>query len=312
MADNNKHILDELVAAFLDGNTTAEETRRVIEAMRTDTSLREVIKVALQVHRDPTAVTLPMMQMAAESGENLCGVMCEAYILNRRGISYHEDELIATAREKRWLKPEGSPLHAMGQLLAHYGLMITHSYDATISDISAALDLDNDVIVAVDNGKLYPDTIDDDDAANHAVVITAIDFERQMVTIYDPEKSAIQTVGLEHFNNAWQTSLNYMVRVLQEAGEYDPHPINLDDIEITDDLMELREAIAENAHDVWAVARIKDGWTFGPERNDTLKHHPDLIPYSALPDGEKEYDRLMALNTIKLVKKLGFDLVKRN
>ena len=75
--------------------------------------------------------------------------------------------------------------------------------------------------------------------------------------------------------------------------------------------MELREAIAENAHDVWAVARIKDGWTFGPERNDTLKHHPDLIPYSALPDGEKEYDRLMALNTIKLVKKLGFDLVKR-
>jgi len=101
------------------------------------------------------------------------------------------------------------------------------------------------------------------------------------------------------------------VRVLQEAGEYDPRPINLDDIEITDDLMELREAIAENAHDVWAVARIKDGWTFGPERNDALKHHPDLIPYSALPDSEKEYDSLMALNTIKLVKKLGFDLVKR-
>ena len=312
MADNNKHISDELVAAFLDGNTTAEETRRVIEAMRTDASLREVINVALQVHRDPAAVTLPMMQMAAESGENLCGVMCEAYILNRRGISYHEDELIATAREKRWLKPEGSPLHAMGQLLAHYGLMITHSYDATIADISAALDLDNDVIVAVDNGKLYPDTIDNEDAANHAVVVTAIDCERQTVTIYDPEKSAIQTVGLDHFEHAWQTSLNYMVRVLQEAGEYDPRPINLDDIEITDDLMELREAIAENAHDVWAVARIKDGWTFGPERNDTLKHHPDLIPYSALPDGEKEYDRLMALNTIKLVKKLGFDLEKRN
>lgn len=311
MADNNKHISDELVAAFLDGNTTAEETRRVIEAMRTDTSLREVINVALQVHRDPTAVTLPMMQMAAESGENLCGVMCEAYILNRRGISYHEDELIATAREKRWLKPEGSPLHAMGQLLAHYGLMITHSYDATIADISAALELDNDVIVAVDNGKLYPDTIDNEDTANHAIVVTAIDCEKQTVTIYDPEKSAIQTVGLDHFEHAWQTSLNYMVRVLQEAGEYDPRPVNLDDIEITDDLMELREAIAENAHDVWAVARIKDGWTFGPERNDTLKHHPDLIPYSALPDGEKEYDRLMALNTIKLVKKLGFDLVKR-
>lgn len=311
MANDNKHVSDELVAAFLDGNTTAEETRQVIEAMRADASLRETVNVALQVHRDPTAVTLPMMQMAAESGENLCDVMCEAYILNRRSIAYREEELITTAREKRWLRPEGSPLHAMGQLLAHYGLMITHHYDATIADINEALELDNDVIVAVDNGKLYPDAIDNEDAANHAVVVTEIDGEAHKVTIYDPEKGAIQTVGIERFDRAWRTSLNYMVRVLQEAGEYDPRPINLDDIEITDDLMELREAIAENAHDVWAVARIKDGWTFGPERNDTLKHHPDLIPYSALPDSEKEYDRLMALNTIKLVKKLGFEIEKR-
>ena len=40
------------------------------------------------------------------------------------------------------------------------------------------------------------------------------------------------------------------------------------------------------------------------------KKHPDLIPYSSLPDSEKEYDRLMALDTIKLVKKLGFEIVK--
>ena len=35
------------------------------------------------------------------------------------------------------------------------------------------------------------------------------------------------------------------------------------------------------------------------------------IPYSSLPDGEKEYNRQMAMDTIKLVKKLGFDIVKR-
>ena len=75
--------------------------------------------------------------------------------------------------------------------------------------------------------------------------------------------------------------------------------------------MELREAIAENAHDVWASARIKEGWTYGQVRNDEKKQHPDLIPYSALPDSEKEYDRLMAMDTIKLVKKLGFDIVKQ-
>ena len=76
--------------------------------------------------------------------------------------------------------------------------------------------------------------------------------------------------------------------------------------------MDLREAIAENAHDVWADARIKEGWTFGPERDDVNKKHPDIIPYSALPDSEKEYDRIMAFDTIKLVKKLGYKIVKLN
>ncbi len=93
--------------------------------------------------------------------------------------------------------------------------------------------------------------------------------------------------------------------------DYEPQPINLDDISLTDDLLELREAIAENAHDVWATARKKEGWTFGPERDDSNKKHPDLVPYSSLPDSEKEYDRLMALDTIKLVKKLGFEIVKK-
>jgi hypothetical protein len=77
------------------------------------------------------------------------------------------------------------------------------------------------------------------------------------------------------------------------------------------DLEELQEAIAENAHDVWAKARMAEGWSYGKERDDANLKHPDLIPYSSLPDGEKEYDRAMAFNTIKLVKKLGFDIVKR-
>ena len=97
----------------------------------------------------------------------------------------------------------------------------------------------------------------------------------------------------------------------EHVEEYEPHPIDVDSIPLDGDLEELQEAIAENAHEVWAEARIKEGWTYGKERNDTDKKHPDLVPYTALPDSEKEYDRLMAFNTIKLVKKLGFDIVKR-
>lgn len=40
--------------------------------------------------------------------------------------------------------------------------------------------------------------------------------------------------------------------------------------------MGLREAIAENAHEVWAAARIKEGWTYGKGRDDANKKYPDL------------------------------------
>ena len=93
--------------------------------------------------------------------------------------------------------------------------------------------------------------------------------------------------------------------------KYTPHPVQLDDVELTPELEQLREAIAENAHEVWAAGRISEGWKYGPRRDDELKTHPDLVPYAELPESEKRYDRNTAMNSIKLVMKLGFDLVKR-
>lgn len=92
---------------------------------------------------------------------------------------------------------------------------------------------------------------------------------------------------------------------------YTPKPIDLDNIIIDADLTELQEAIAENAHEIWARNRQAEGWTYGPERNDQLKQTPDMVPYNDLPDSEKQYDRDMAMETIKLIYKLGYDVVKR-
>ncbi|MBR0180169.1 MAG: Ryanodine receptor Ryr [Prevotella sp.] len=102
-----------------------------------------------------------------------------------------------------------------------------------------------------------------------------------------------------------------MIKVLHSVEDYEPHPIDVDSVPLNGDLEQLQDAIAENAHNVWAKARIKEGWTYGKEFDDEKKEDPTLMPYTALPDSEKEYDRLTAFNTIKLVKKLGFDIVKR-
>ena len=91
---------------------------------------------------------------------------------------------------------------------------------------------------------------------------------------------------------------------------YLPQPVDTSQVELPQELIDLGEAIAENVHDVWAQGRLSEGWTYGPQRDDTHLRHPDLVPYCALPESEKEYDRLMALNTIKLVQKLGFQIIQ--
>jgi len=309
---NKDNISDELLAAYLEGNTSKEETQMILQALKTDESLRETLDIALEVENEEAQIVeLPMMQLAALSDENICAVRCEMYILHRRRIPYDEDKLLSAARSKDWLKPEGTPLYCLGNLLAYSGLLVTRNYDSSIDDILHALAMDNDVVVGVDREKLYAEAIDMEDLTNHAVVVTHV--EKDFITVFDPyEEPYISRIPLSDFLNAWKESQHYMIQILQSVDEYEPHPIDVDDIPLDDNLEELQEAIAENAHDVWAKARIKEGWTYGEERNDTEQKHPDLVPYTALPEGEKEYDRLMAYNTIKLVKKLGFDIVKRN
>lgn len=312
--ENKCKISDELLAAYLDGNTNEAETQKVLNALKAAPELREALDIAIRIEDSETAAynVLPMMKLAAESGNNICSVLCEASILHRRGIAFKESDLLEKAQKGKWLTPHGTPLHAIGQLLVDYSQMVTRKYDATLQDIENALAVDNDVIAVVDSDKLYENREDLEDAPNHAIVVKGIDLSTETISIFDPQENAILNIQCDLFEEAWKESRHYMVRVLQTIDDYEPHPINLDDISLTDDLQELQEAIAENAHDVWAEARIKEGWSYGKTRDDANKKHPDLIPYSSLPDGEKEYDRLMAFKTIKLVKKLGFDIVKRD
>ena len=91
---------------------------------------------------------------------------------------------------------------------------------------------------------------------------------------------------------------------------YVPKPAQTDDIVLSEELNGLVEAMAKNVHDVWAESRISQGWTYGSERNDALKHHPCLVPYEELPEVEKAYDRDTAVGTLKLICKLGFKITK--
>ena len=90
--------------------------------------------------------------------------------------------------------------------------------------------------------------------------------------------------------------------------DYIPEPIDTSCVEISSNLLELTELLAKNTHDVWAANRLADGWSFGPETNDELRKHPCLVPYEELPEYEKEYDRNTAMETLKMIIKLGFKI----
>ena len=179
MANIDK-ISDELLAAYLEGNTNTEEMLQVLNALKTNPKVGEVLDIA--VHLEEEA---PVQQMAAEGGRNLCDVQCETYILNHRGYDCTVEELFEVAKDNHWIRRTGTPLNCIGNLIEHAGRKVIRKYKASIEDIKEALDKGYGIIVAVDCDKLYPEKPDEEDATNHAIVVTGINDD--IVTIYDPE-----------------------------------------------------------------------------------------------------------------------------
>ena len=93
---------------------------------------------------------------------------------------------------------------------------------------------------------------------------------------------------------------------------YRPNPIDTGGIELPEGLEQLTELIAENVHDIWAAGRIAEGWTYGETKDSVRKTTPLLIPYESLSESEKAYDRNTALETIRLILKLGYEIRPRD
>lgn len=321
------NISAEVLAAFLDGNATAQESKEILGAISEDAELSELLHISQSVDAELGLIPqdcefIPMTAMAATCNEdNYCCLECEKYILRKLNIEFDENQLLQNAVLNGWQKENGTALHNVGRHLENKGLLVTRRYNASIENIATALKDAESVIVAVDGGEMLgnraDETIEDfliGQIPDHTVVVLSLDKKSNAITLFDPNSSnAEDTYTIEQFEDAWNDSKNYLVTITtNNMKTYTPKPIDLSDVELTEDLNELREAIAENAHEVWAENRYADGWRYGVQRNDDLKLHPDMVPYSQLPESEKEYDREMAMKTIKLLKKLGYDIVKRS
>ena len=88
--------------------------------------------------------------------------------------------------------------------------------------------------------------------------------------------------------------------------KYQPTHVDTSMTVIPEYLQELTEKLAENVHENWAKKRLEEGWRYGPVRDDAKQETPCLVSYQELPEYEKEYDRHTALETIRMILKLGY------
>ena len=94
------------------------------------------------------------------------------------------------------------------------------------------------------------------------------------------------------------------------SNNYTPNPVDTSNIELPQELLDLAETISKNVHEVWALNRMNEGWTYGPERDDTKRQTPCLVPYEQLSEEEKAYDRDTALSTLRFIVSQGFEIKK--
>lgn len=320
LADNPEQLETVMIMMDEDYDIQLEGSHRFNNAdsfnSELDNLLDDVSKVPTISLSPISKSVLPMMSMAAKNSvDNYCAIRCEGIALRKLDVEVDDDELIEESKKDGIIKEHGTALFNIGKLAGKRGLNVAHRYNCAFEDISNAL-AENDVVLAVvDSSELlgFNESESEQDregfSPNHVVVVNSINEEQ--ITIVDTSSSNAEDVyTIPHFACAWDDSSNYLI-IISKNNKYVPHPIDLAEVPISGDLLELREAIAENAHEVWAFNRMKEGWSYGPFRDDENKLHPDLIPYNRLPESEKEYDREMAMNTIKLVQKLGWELKKK-
>ncbi|KAG7222685.1 hypothetical protein INR49_026294, partial [Caranx melampygus] len=74
----------------------------------------------------------------------------------------------------------------------------------------------------------------------------------------------------------------------------------------------VRDKLAENIHELWAMNKIELGWTYGKVRDDNKRQHPCLVDFTKLPETERNYNLQMSSETLKTLLALGCHVAQVN
>uniref|UniRef100_A0A6I8P2E1 Ryanodine receptor 2 n=1 Tax=Ornithorhynchus anatinus TaxID=9258 RepID=A0A6I8P2E1_ORNAN len=94
----------------------------------------------------------------------------------------------------------------------------------------------------------------------------------------------------------------------QLSSGYKPAPMDLSFIKLTASQEAMVDKLAENAHNVWARDRIRQGWTYGIQQDVKNRRNPRLVPYALLDDRTKKSNKDSLREAVRTLLGYGYNL----
>ena len=236
------NISDEMLAAYLDGNATLDESKIISNANIDIPSFIQDIQLSSEI-AVPTDFSMdidanPHMQSYADT----CAIKSQQLILTDFGIPCTEEDLVQYSAEHGWYNGNGTSIEDVGNLLEDAGIQCTKQCDANIFNLISELSQGHKVIVGVDSGELWGNRFIEwlkdfflGATPDHALLVTGIDTSDPnniKVIVTDPGTGeAGKAYPLEQFMDAWSDASCYMCSTNDPVPATVPGMENFDYIE---------------------------------------------------------------------------------
>uniref|UniRef100_A0A6P7G955 Ryanodine receptor-like n=1 Tax=Diabrotica virgifera virgifera TaxID=50390 RepID=A0A6P7G955_DIAVI len=93
---------------------------------------------------------------------------------------------------------------------------------------------------------------------------------------------------------------------VEDDTAFVPKPVDTSMVSLPPYIESIRDKLAENIHEMWAMNKIEAGCQWGDYRDDMRLIHPCLVSFDKLPAAERKYDTQLAVQTLKTIIALGY------
>lgn len=255
--DEIPHISDELIAKYLDGRATEEESGAIrayieahpeemawLSAAARDVSFQDCASerhpgvyhrslIDKSLWDDDTRYAIAgrgKVAIAANSDDNhSCAIKAQQLILSDYGKYVSVGELTRVARQNGWyIDQMGSPFDFVGELLNYYNVPAVQMRNANVYHLIHELSQGHRIIVGVDDNDLKQSRcwqeFDDQmfgKEANHVLLVAGIQTSADQpaqIVLSDPSRPEnTKVVSMQQFVAAWEDSGYFMVATTQPA-----------------------------------------------------------------------------------------------